>query len=76
MYTLLQAFEAYCLELNNRLTECKKPGTMDEEVKMCTANLNQITNFFKTASSNGDVLTLELAGRDFAYAIAQVYVGT
>jgi len=48
---------------------------MDEEVKMCTANLNKITKFFKTASSNGDVLSLELAGRDFAYAIAQVYVG-
>ncbi|XP_065898919.1 acyl-CoA dehydrogenase family member 11-like [Dysidea avara] len=70
-----KAFEAYCWEINNRLIECKKPGTMDEEVKTSIANLNQITNFFKTASSNGDVLTLELAGRDFAYAIAQVYVG-
>jgi len=72
---MLQTFEAYCWEVNNRLAECKKPGTMNEEVKICIASLNHIINFFQSASTSGDVLALELAGRDFAYAIAQVYIG-
>ena len=48
---------------------------MDEEIKTCISNLNQIKNIFNSASSDKDTLTLELAGRDFAYAIAQVYIG-
>ena len=54
--------------------QCKKDGSMDEAIKKCTECVNHITKLF-TAINNNKEYSAELAARDFAFAVAEVYIG-
>ena len=55
--------------------ECKKTGSMDDAIKRCTDNMNHITKLFATISDNQKEYSVEVAARDFAFAIAEIYTG-
>ena len=54
--------------------QCKKDGSMDKTIKKCTEYLNRITKLF-TAINSKEEYSAELAARDFAFAVAEVYIG-
>ena len=54
--------------------QCKKDDSMDKAIKKCTECLNNIIKLF-TAISNKEEYSAELAARDFAFAVAEVYIG-
>ena len=54
--------------------QCKKDGSMDETIKKCTEYLNHVTKLF-TAINSKEEYSVELAARDFAFAVAEVYIG-
>ena len=54
---------------------CKKDGSMDDAIKKCVENMNHVTKLFTTISGNEKEYSVELAARDFAFAIAEIYTG-
>ena len=54
---------------------CKKAGSMDDSIKKCIENMNNVTELFTAVSSNEKEYSVEVAARDFAFAIAEIYIG-
>ena len=54
---------------------CKKNGSMDDAINKCIENMNYITKQFSTVSGNMKEYSVEVAARDFAFSIAEVYIG-
>ena len=54
---------------------CKKDGGMDDAINKCIENMNHVTKLFTTISANEKEYSVELAARDFAFAIAEIYTG-
>ena len=55
--------------------QCKKDGSMDETIKKCTEYLNHVTKLFTAINNSKEEYSVELAARDFAFAVAEVYIG-
>ena len=47
---------------------------MDDAIKKCIENMNHITELFTAISSNEREYSIEVAARDFAFAIAEIYI--
>ena len=54
---------------------CKKNGSMDDAINKCIENMNHIDKLFTTVSSDMKEYSVEVAARDFAFSIAEVYIG-
>ena len=47
---------------------------MDDAIKKCIDNMNHITELFTAISSNEKEYSIEVVARDFAFAIAEIYI--